>query len=83
MEELHIQKIGSVKIEKVEIDDDLDKKYKPGLYKQVSAFIFGDHKENLITIQTLTFTFWTLAVDISKIKYAHRRPKLLWISWEN
>lgn len=52
IEELHIQKIGSIKIEKVEIDDQLDKMYKPGLFKQVSAFLFGDNKENLITIQT-------------------------------
>lgn len=39
MEELHIQELDSVKIEKVAIDDSLDKKFKPGLYKEVQSFL--------------------------------------------
>lgn len=42
LEKLQIQKIGSVAIEPVEIDDSLDKDYKPGLYKQVQAFLGQD-----------------------------------------
>nr|WP_199533121.1 Gfo/Idh/MocA family oxidoreductase [Solidesulfovibrio fructosivorans] len=39
IEKLQIQKIGSVAIEMVEVDDSLDKDFKPGLYKQVHAFL--------------------------------------------
>ncbi|QNB48411.1 gfo/Idh/MocA family oxidoreductase [Thermanaerosceptrum fracticalcis] len=39
LEQLHLQKIGSVEIVKQEIDDYLDVAYKPGLYRQVSAFL--------------------------------------------
>jgi predicted dehydrogenase len=50
MEKLHIQKIGSVVIEEVEIYDSLDKLFKPGLYKQTEAFLHMRH-ERFITIQ--------------------------------
>lgn len=50
MEKLHIQKIGSVVVEEVEINDLLDKVFKPGLYKQTEAFIHKRH-ERFITIQ--------------------------------
>jgi predicted dehydrogenase len=39
LEKLQVQKIGSVAINPVEIDDALDQKFKPGLYKQVEAFL--------------------------------------------
>jgi predicted dehydrogenase len=39
MESLQVQRIGSVAIEPVEIDDALDKSYKPGLYLQAKAFL--------------------------------------------
>lgn len=39
METLQITHKGSVKIEPVEIDDSLDKNFKPGLFVQVSRFI--------------------------------------------
>lgn len=39
MEKLHIQKLGSVVLEEVILDDALDHDFKPGLYKQVHAFI--------------------------------------------
>lgn len=41
MEQLHIQNLGSVKIDKVEIDDSLDLQFKPGLYRQVEDFLRG------------------------------------------
>lgn len=43
METLQIQNIGSVAINLVDIDDSLDKKFKPGLYLQTKAFIEGDY----------------------------------------
>lgn len=39
MEQLHIQKLGSVAIEKVDINDQLDSDFKPGLFKQTEAFM--------------------------------------------
>lgn len=48
METLQIQKIGSVAIEPVEINNELDKNFKPGLYKQIASWL-GDGA-NLPTI---------------------------------
>jgi predicted dehydrogenase len=42
LEALAIQKIGSVQIEPVELDGQIDKDYKPGLYQQVEAFLNND-----------------------------------------
>ena len=42
METLQIQKRGTVQICTVEVDDELHKKYKPGLYLQVKAFLTND-----------------------------------------
>lgn len=50
METLQIQNIGSVRVEPVEIDDHLDKEYKPGLYLQTKAFLEGDYSR-LCTIE--------------------------------
>jgi len=41
LEKLQWQKIGNVGIEFVEINDELDKKFKPGLFRQVEAFLSG------------------------------------------
>jgi predicted dehydrogenase len=49
LEKLQIQKIGSVAVEMAEIDDSLDKEFKPGLYKQVEAFV-GERTDLLPTI---------------------------------
>lgn len=55
LESLSIQEKGSVKVEEHSFDDEIDKKYKPGLYKQVLAFLenersrlvsFKEHVEN-------------------------------------
>lgn len=45
MEELQIQVKGSVAINKVEIDDSLDKQFKPGLYQQTRNFLNNDLSE--------------------------------------
>lgn len=50
LEKLQIQKVGSVQIESFAIDDALDKTYKPGLYRQVEAFINGEN-EMLCTLE--------------------------------
>ena len=45
MEQLHIQKIKTVAIEKVDIDDEIDLKYKAGLYVQTKTFLEGDYQD--------------------------------------
>jgi predicted dehydrogenase len=42
MEQLQLQDKGSVKVYPVEIDDHLDKEFKPGFYLETKAFIEGD-----------------------------------------
>jgi predicted dehydrogenase len=42
MEILQIQQLGSVDIKVVEINDKLDKEFKPGLYLQTKSFLDGD-----------------------------------------
>jgi predicted dehydrogenase len=42
LEKLQVQKVGSVAIEEAAIDDDLDKRFKPGLHAQVAAFLAAD-----------------------------------------
>jgi predicted dehydrogenase len=44
MEQLQVTKLGSVKVESVELDDKLDKAYKPGLFMQTKAFLDGDDR---------------------------------------
>lgn len=44
MEQLQLQDKGSVKVYPVEIDDHLDKEFKPGLYLETKAFLEGDVK---------------------------------------
>lgn len=50
LEKLQVQKIGSVSVEEIEIDDNMDKQYKPGLYLQVIAFI-EDKTSDMISIR--------------------------------
>ncbi|RKF17815.1 gfo/Idh/MocA family oxidoreductase [Alginatibacterium sediminis] len=49
MEQLQIQSIGSVAQEFTKIDDQIDKDYKAGLYKQVESFLRNE-KQNLCTL---------------------------------
>jgi predicted dehydrogenase len=49
LEKLQVQKPKSVQISEVPLEDDLDTKFKPGLYRQVDAFLSADY-ENLCTI---------------------------------
>ena len=51
MEELKIQKKGAVEVVDVEIDNHLDLDFKPGLYKQVEAFLSEENDDRLLTIE--------------------------------
>jgi predicted dehydrogenase len=42
MEQLQVTLLGSVKIERVEISDELDKSFKPGLHEETKAFLAAD-----------------------------------------
>lgn len=50
MEQLQIQNKGSIAINPVEIDDHLDKEFKPGFYLETKAFL-EDTVENLCSIE--------------------------------
>ncbi|GAA6133773.1 hypothetical protein NBRC116188_05620 [Oceaniserpentilla sp. 4NH20-0058] len=43
LEKLQVQELGSVQVDFIEIDDEFDKAFKPGLKSQVEAFIAGDN----------------------------------------
>lgn len=43
MEQLQLQDKGSVKVYPVEIDDNLDKEFKPGFYLETKVFLDGDN----------------------------------------
>lgn len=43
MEQLQVIEKGSVSLKNLDLDDEVDKKFKPGLYKQVKAFLAQDN----------------------------------------
>ena len=45
LEKLQKIPLGKLEIESINIDDEFDKKYKPGLYKQVKAFLNNEDEE--------------------------------------
>ncbi|MTI84034.1 MAG: Gfo/Idh/MocA family oxidoreductase [Firmicutes bacterium] len=51
LEQLHVQKLGSFSVESIHIDDKLDIAFKPGLYRQVEAFLTSNQSKWLKTIQ--------------------------------
>ena len=51
MEQLSVQKKGSVMLEKIDIEDKIDIEFKPGLYKQVEAFLFKINDDRLVSIE--------------------------------
>ena len=46
LEQLDIQRLGSFNWERIEIEDRLDKKYKPGVYNMVQTFLQNDTSEH-------------------------------------
>lgn len=51
LEKLHVTRRGSVAIEEIPLDDDLDQRYKPGVYLQDEQFLLGDPERNLVSYQ--------------------------------
>lgn len=51
MEKLQIQEKGSVEVKFIELDDELDTTYKPGLYRQVESFLKELDDGKKITIE--------------------------------
>jgi predicted dehydrogenase len=41
LEELQVQELRSVEVKKVELDDELDRLYKPGLFREMECFLNG------------------------------------------
>ncbi len=56
LEKLRIMKLGSVSIEEAAIDNPLDSLYKPGLFKQVDAFLSGN--DSLLCTLDEQLEFW-------------------------
>ena len=50
LEKLQVVKLGSVNMEDIEIDDELDIQYKPGIYNQLKAFL-NENDKNFCTIE--------------------------------
>jgi len=50
LEQLHIQETKSVNIERIDINDKLDIEFKPGLYRQTQAFLYGTDNERMLNI---------------------------------
>lgn len=50
MEKLQIQELNSIAINEVELDDEMDILFKPGIYEQVKAFLSNAEDERLLTI---------------------------------
>jgi predicted dehydrogenase len=53
MEQLHQILLGSVKIERIELNDALDVQFKPGLFNEVKTFISGDDCRSPTILQQL------------------------------
>jgi predicted dehydrogenase len=50
MEKLSVMKRGGVAIVEVDLDDDLDQRFKPGLFRQDRAFLGSDDSASLVTL---------------------------------
>lgn len=58
LEKLFIQKIGELQANEVEIDNSLDKKYKPGIYNQVKHWLSGSLNSFLLLQEQAEMTKW-------------------------
>lgn len=50
LEELHLQRTGQMTAENVPLNDNLDTRFKPGLYRQMAAFLGGEEAEALLPV---------------------------------
>lgn len=60
MEKLFVQKRGAIAVNEIELNDELDQSYKPGLYKQVEAFLKFEDKLMKIDSQVKMIPFYKL-----------------------
>jgi len=51
LEQLHLQKKGSTIIEKIELIDNIDLRFKPGLYKLTDSFLNNKNIESLASVE--------------------------------
>lgn len=51
LEKLSIMKRGSFSLEDVQLDDELDRRFKPGVYLQNQAFLSGDESAGLVSLE--------------------------------
>lgn len=60
MEKLSIQKTASVKVDPVEIEDELDIRFKPGFYKQTESFVndIDDGRKKTIQDQLRSWEYY-------------------------
>lgn len=64
LEKLQVQKIGSVAVEEHPIENELDLNFKPGLHKQIQAFIKGEEGILVTLDQQLTNMHWYKAIEL-------------------
>ena len=65
MEQLFVQKRGSISLEKIELEDELDQNFKPGLYKQVEAFLKFPEKLMRIEEQVKKLPYYEQMISVS------------------
>lgn len=63
LETLQVQKIGSVAVESIAIDDSKDKDFKPGLHDQTKAFIEGEYKKLLTLNEQFQHMKWYQKIE--------------------
>lgn len=63
MEQLFVQKRGSISLEKIELDDELDKLFKPGLFNQVEAFLKFPDKLMKIDEQVMMLPIYNIIIS--------------------
>ena len=76
MEQLHVQKLGSVAISKLEIADGIDLDFKPGLYRQVESFLAPEPSPYLLSISNHLDRVKTIYAKILANRISAGRPEV-------
>jgi predicted dehydrogenase len=66
LEKLQVQKIGSVAVEEFPIENQADLDFKPGLYKQVEAFLQGRERDLVTLAQQKENLRWYKSIETGK-----------------
>lgn len=64
LEKLQVQKIGSVAVEEFPIENELDLNFKPGLYKQVQAFVENQQQSLVSMDQQVENMRWYQSIEM-------------------